>query len=107
MSVVKYLSDEIAIMYLGKIVEMGESHEIYKNPLHPYTKALFSAIPTEDPTAKVDRIALKGEVPSPLNPPKGCHFHNRCPYVKKECMEVSPSLDDIANNHKVACYLYK
>ncbi|SKC65709.1 ABC transporter ATP-binding protein [Maledivibacter halophilus] len=107
LSVVKYLSDEIAIMYLGKIVEMGESNEIYKNPLHPYTKALFSAIPTEDPTVKVDRIALKGEIPSPLNPPKGCHFHNRCPYAKKECMEVSPNLDGVANNHKVACYLYK
>lgn len=107
LSVVKYLSDEIAIMYLGKIVEMGESHEIYKNPLHPYTKALFSAIPTEDPTVKIDRITLKGEVPSPLNPPKGCRFNNRCPYSKPECIEVSPKLEDVDNNHKVACYLYK
>ena len=106
LNVVKYLSDDIAVMYLGKMVELGDSNEIYKNPLHPYTKALFSAIPTEDPTAKIDRITLKGEVPSPLNPPSGCQFHNRCPYAMKKCSELSPELIEIDKNHKVSCHLY-
>lgn len=94
-------------MYLGKMVELGDSNGIYKRPLHPYTQALFSAIPTEDPTVKVDRIMLKGEVPSPLNPPSGCQFHNRCPFVKDICKEVSPELIEIEKNHKVACHIYK
>lgn len=106
LNVVKYLSDDIAVMYLGKMVELGDSNEIYKNPLHPYTKALFSAIPTEDPTAKIDRITLKGEVPSPLNPPSGCQFHNRCPYAMKKCSELSPELIEVDKNHKVSCHLY-
>ena len=106
LNVVKYLSDDIAVMYLGKMVEFGDSNEIYKNPLHPYTKALFSAIPTEDPTVKIDRITLKGEVPSPLNPPSGCQFHNRCPYAMKKCSELSPELIEIDKNHKVSCHLY-
>lgn len=107
LNVVKYLSDDIAVMYLGKMVELGDSNGIYKRPLHPYTQALFSAIPTEDPTVKVDRIMLKGEVPSPLNPPSGCQFHNRCPFVKDICKEVSPELIEIEKNHKVACHIYK
>lgn len=106
LNVVKYVSDDIAVMYLGKMVELGDSNEIYKNPLHPYTKALFSAIPTEDPTAKIDRITLKGEVPSPLNPPSGCQFHNRCPLAMKICSEISPELIEIDKNHKVSCHLY-
>ena len=89
LSVVKYLSDDIAIMYLGKIVEIGDVEEIYKNPLHPYTKALFSAIPTHDPKIKKDRIELKGEIPSPLDLPAGCEFHNRCPYKKDICDKES------------------
>lgn len=107
LSVVKYLSDDIAIMYLGKIVEIGDVKEIYKNPLHPYTKALFSAIPTEDPNIIKDRINLKGEIPSPLNPPSGCKFHNRCPHKMKVCEEVDPNLINVDVNHKVGCYLYK
>jgi len=106
LSVVKYLSDNIAIMYLGKIVEIGDVEEIYKNPLHPYTKALFSAIPTHDPKIKKDRIELKGEIPSPLDLPSGCEFHNRCPYKKAICEEKSPILKSIDSNHSVACYLY-
>ena len=107
LSVVKYLSDDIAIMYLGKIVEIGDVKEIYKNPLHPYTKALFSAIPTEDPNIIKDRINLKGEIPSPLNPPSGCKFHNRCPHKMKVCEEVDPNLINVDVNHKVGCHLYK
>ena len=106
LSVVKYLSDDIAIMYLGKIVEIGKVTEIYKNPLHPYTKALFSAIPTQDPKVKKDRISLKGEIPSPLNPPSGCQFHNRCPYKKGICEKESPELKSVDSNHRVSCYLY-
>lgn len=106
LNVVKYVSDDIAVMYLGKIVELGDSNVAYKHPLHPYTQALFSAIPTEDPTKKVDRIILKGEIPSPLNPPSGCQFHNRCPYAKNICKEVSPQLIELENNHKVACHIY-
>ncbi len=107
LSVVKYLSDDIAIMYLGKIVEIGDVKEIYKKPLHPYTKALFSAIPTEDPDVIKDRINLKGEIPSPLDPPSGCKFHNRCPHRMKICEEVDPQLFDVDTNHKVGCHLYK
>lgn len=106
LSVVKYLSDNIAIMYLGKIVEIGDVEEIYKSPLHPYTKALFSAIPTHDPKIKKDRIELKGEIPSPLDLPLGCEFHNRCPYKKAICEEKSPLLKSVASNHSVSCYLY-
>ena len=106
LSVVKYLSDDIAIMYLGKIVEIGDVEEIYKNPLHPYTKALFSAIPTHDPKIKKDRIELKGEIPSPLDLPAGCEFHNRCPYKKDICDKESPQLKSVGSNHSVACYLY-
>lgn len=106
LNVVKYVSDDIAVMYLGKLVELGDSKVIYKHPLHPYTQALFSAIPTEDPTKKVKRIPLKGEIPSPLNPPSGCQFHNRCPYAKDICKEVSPQLIEVEDNHKVACHIY-
>lgn len=106
LSVVKYLSDNIAIMYLGKIVEIGDVEEIYKSPLHPYTKALFSAIPTHDPKIKKDRIELQGEIPSPLDLPLGCEFHNRCPYKKAICEEKSPLLKSVASNHSVSCYLY-
>ena len=106
LNVVKYMSDIIAVMYLGKIVEIGDSNEVYKNPLHPYTKVLFSAIPKENPMEKVDRLILTGEVPSPLNLPSGCQFHNRCTYAKKECMEISPELLEAGAEHKVACHLY-
>ncbi len=106
LSVVRHISDRVAVMYLGRIVEITTSYELYKNPLHPYTKALLSAVPIADPIAdrKRERIMLKGEVPSPLNPPKGCHFHPRCPVVMPECSKTNPPTRDMGNNHLVACY---
>ncbi len=106
LSVVRHISDRVAVMYLGRIVELTTSYELYKNPLHPYTRALLSAVPIADPIAdkKRERIVLKGEVPSPLNPPSGCHFHPRCPIAIEECSKSVPPTRDIGNNHLVACY---
>lgn len=106
LSVVKYISDRIAIMYLGKIVELGNSQEIYEKPLHPYTKALFSAIPPENPFERTEKILLEGEIPSPLNLPVGCSFSTRCPNCMEECRGVVPALKDVNGEHKVACLLY-
>ena len=103
LSVVKHISDRVVVMYLGKMVELSESKELYKNPLHPYTIALLSAIPVPDPTVKKDRIILKGDVPSPVNPPSGCHFHTRCPKVQEICKKQDPEFKDIGNGHYVAC----
>lgn len=105
LSVVKYISDRIIIMYLGRIVEMGDAAEIYRNPLHPYTKALFSAIPPSSPFEVRDSIELKGEIPSPLNMPKGCPFCNRCPYGREECRIEAPPLRSAGRDHQVACIL--
>ena len=99
LSIIEAISDRVAVMYLGKIVELAEPGELFKNPLHPYTKALFSAIPIPDPEAEHKRIILKGEPPSPANPPSGCRFHPRCPYAKDICSRVKPG-------HLVACHLY-
>lgn len=107
LSVVKYISDRIVIMYLGRIVEIGDAEEIYTNPLHPYTKALFSAIPPVSPFEVKTPIELKGEVPSPLNMPKGCPFCNRCPYSKDSCRDEVPALHQATPRHQVACILYK
>jgi oligopeptide transport system ATP-binding protein len=104
LSVVKHISDRVVVMYLGKMVELSESKELYKNPLHPYTIALLSAIPVPDPTVKKDRIILKGDVPSPVNPPSGCHFHTRCPKVQEICKKQDPEFKDIGNGHYVACH---
>lgn len=104
LSVVKHISDRVVVMYLGKMVELSESKELYKNPLHPYTIALLSAIPVPDPTVKKDRIILKGDVPSPINPPSGCHFHTRCPKVQDICKQQDPEFKDIGNGHYVACH---
>jgi oligopeptide/dipeptide ABC transporter ATP-binding protein len=92
-------------MYLGKIVELAEAKEIYREPLMPYTKALISAVPVPDPQieAKRTRIILTGDVPSPINPPTGCHFHTRCPYMIEECKKIEPSLAEIKPNHRAAC----
>jgi len=105
LSIVKHISDRIVVMYLGKMVELCNSEELYKNPQHPYTIALLSAIPVPDPTVKRDRIIIKGDVPSPVNPPSGCRFHTRCPKVQGICKEQDPEFKDIGNGHFVACHL--
>lgn len=109
LAVVKHVSDRIAVMYLGKIVEFSQSQSIYESPLHPYTRALLSAIPVPDPLARNQRIILKGEVPSPENPPGGCAFHTRCPQVMAVCRRESPRLTSVSgidSDHRVACHLF-
>ena len=105
LNVVEHISNRVAVMYLGKIVELASDKELYANPQHPYTEALLSAVPIPDPTVKKKRIILQGDVPSPINPPKGCHFHTRCPYKEKICEEVEPEFKDLGGNHWVACHL--
>lgn len=105
LSVVKYISDRIAIMYLGRIVEIGNAKTIYKNPKHPYTKALFSAIPTENPLEKKDKIELSGEIPSPIDLPLGCSFAARCPVSTERCKSTSPELVEIGEDHRVSCLM--
>jgi oligopeptide/dipeptide ABC transporter ATP-binding protein len=106
LAVVEHICDRIAVMYLGKIVELGSYKDIYNDPKHPYTQALLSAIPVPDPKAKKERVILKGDVPSPINPPSGCHFHPRCAYRKDECDQSEPPLKEIGDGRYVACYLY-
>ncbi|MBU1696264.1 MAG: ABC transporter ATP-binding protein, partial [Proteobacteria bacterium] len=106
LSVVSYISDEIAVMYLGKIVEKALSTDFYAEPLHPYSRALISAIPVLDPDFKKKRFILKGDVPSPINPPSGCRFHPRCPYRFEPCDKSEPYLEQVGKeNHFVACHL--
>ena len=105
LSVVKFISDKIGVMYLGSMVEFGTKEDIFRNPLHPYTKALFSAVPNPDPTAKMERIKLEGDIPSPANPPKGCRFHTRCPYAKEVCKHVPPEYREYGKEHFAACHL--
>ena len=106
LSVVEHISDTIGVMYLGNLVETGNTEDIFANPLHPYTKALFSAIPMPDPEIKKDRIILQGDIPSPANPPKGCKFHTRCSQCMAKCKEVTPMPKDMGNGHVVCCHLY-
>ncbi|MDD5937072.1 MAG: dipeptide ABC transporter ATP-binding protein [Clostridiales bacterium] len=106
LSVVEHISDTIGVMYLGTMVEYGDKVDIFKEPLHPYTKALFSAIPMPDPDAKMNRIILKGSIPSPANPPAGCKFHTRCEHCMEVCKTQPPKAVDAGNGHMVACHLY-
>ncbi|WP_285842530.1 ABC transporter ATP-binding protein [Ureibacillus chungkukjangi] len=106
LNVVKYISDRIAVMYLGEIVEVSDSEELFKEPLHPYAKALISAVPVPNPDIEPDRIILKGEVPSPSNPPKGCKFHTRCPYAMDICKKQKPVMKAQSEGHIVSCHLY-
>lgn len=106
LSVVEHISDTVGVMYLGGLVETGETDDIFKNPLHPYTKALFSAIPMPDPEVKTDRIILEGSIPSPANPPAGCKFHTRCSECMEICKSKVPEEKDMGNGHKVRCHLY-
>lgn len=107
LSVVEHISNTIGVMYLGTMMEMGDKEEIFNNPMHPYTKALFSAVPIADPKQKMDRIVLQGDIPSPANPPSGCKFRTRCPQCMSVCSEKEPGLKDVeGTHHQVACHLY-
>ncbi|WP_276786805.1 dipeptide ABC transporter ATP-binding protein [Bacillus sp. (in: firmicutes)] len=108
LSVVRHISDRVGVMYLGKMMELTEKHELYGNPLHPYTQALLSSVPVtrKKDAVKRERIILKGELPSPANPPKGCVFHTRCPMAKPICKEQIPAFEEAAPGHYVACHLY-
>lgn len=105
LSVVEHICDSVAVMYLGSMVEMASRDEIFSNPLHPYTKALLSAVPVPDPTLKRERIVLQGDIPSPANPPKGCKFHTRCPIATSICSQEIPEYRNVGNDHFVACHL--
>ena len=107
LSVVEHISDRVAVMYLGKVVELTSREELFHDPCHPYTRALMSAIPIPDPTLKRERILLKGDVPSPLNPPSGCRFHPRCPLAMDQCSREEPRFKQIRPDHSVACWLYE
>jgi peptide/nickel transport system ATP-binding protein len=104
LAMANYVCHSIAIMYLGKVVEIGPKDEVFQKPLHPYTLALLSSIPVPDPKVKLERIIPKGEIPSPINPPKGCRFHPRCPYAQAVCSEHEPQLEEIKSNHRAACF---
>ena len=107
LAVVEHISDRVGVMYLGKMVELTNRNSLFADPLHPYTKALLSAIPIPDPTIKRERMVLQGDVPSPVNPPKGCRFHTRCPFAIDICKEVEPPLEQLKLDHFVACHVAK
>ena len=103
---VRYMSNRIGVMYLGKLVEIASAEELFQKQLHPYTQALFSAVPVADPDMRMKKILLTGDVPTPINPPGGCRFHPRCPHAMPKCSEVEPELAEIEKNHFAACHLY-
>jgi oligopeptide transport system ATP-binding protein len=107
LSVVRHISNRIGVMYLGNLVELAESNELNKNPLHPYTKTLLSAVPVPDPVKSRSRkrIILEGDIPSPMNPPSGCRFHTRCPYATARCKEEVPEFRELSPNHFAACHI--
>ena len=105
LSVVKFISDKIGVMYLGSMVEFGNKEDIFANPIHPYTQALFSAIPNPNPDVKMNRIVLNGDIPSPANPPSGCRFHTRCPHATEKCKYVAPTYREYEEGHFAACHL--
>ncbi len=106
LSVVEHISDRVGVMYLGNFVEVGNKESLYTSPLHPYTQALLSAVPVPDPTAKKERVILEGNIPSPLNPPKGCKFHTRCPKAMECCKTEAPKKYQVSEDHYVYCHLY-
>lgn len=106
LSVVEHISDEVGVMYLGNMVEYGSKRDLFDNPLHPYTKALFSAVPVPDPDSKINRIVLQGDIPSPANPPKGCKFHTRCSDCMSACKLFQPKFTDLGGGHYAACHKY-
>ena len=104
LSVIKYISDRIVVMYLGNMVELSTTEKLFAHPYHPYTEALLSAIPTTDVDKKQEAIILEGDIPSPINPPKGCKFHTRCPYCTEVCEKVTPEFEEVEPGHFVACH---
>jgi peptide/nickel transport system ATP-binding protein len=104
LSVVEYVADRVAVMYVGKLVELATTEELYRRPMHPYTEALMSAVPNPDPTQRSNRIVLRGEIPDPANPPSGCYFHPRCPYAQERCRTDTPELREVAPGRVTACH---
>lgn len=104
LSVVEHISDRVGVMYLGRMVEFGDTEKLFEHPMHPYTEALLSAVPVADPTVRIERIPLKGEIPNPANPPSGCFFHTRCQYCTEKCSQVAPEYKELEPGHFVACH---
>ena len=108
LSMVRYVSDDVGVMYLGQMVELCEADDIYAQPLHPYTKGLLGSIPIANPrlAREKEKSSIEGDIPSPINPPAGCRFHTRCPYAKPECAQEKPQMKDVGGGHMVACHLF-
>ena len=107
LAVIRHIADRVAVMYLGKIVELADKRALFARPQHPYSEALLSAVPVPDPTVERKRIILSGDVPSPINPPTGCRFHTRCPYAESRCKAEEPAMREVQPGHFAACHLRK